>query len=284
MMERVRWDELPSDLRAAITARAGQVTSAHVVPEGLHCTAALKLRTERESLFLKGVRLTDGPGLAGLKFEQEINGILAGVCPPINFQVEAAGWYCLAFAYIDGRHADFTPGTEDLPSITLTLRRMGTLRNPRTPVESLAGKFKGFLSPAEAELLTGSCLLHMDSNPHNVLVTPRRAHFVDWARAALGPAWVDPVYMATWLMTYGCPPEDALKWLSNFTSWRQADPRAVEAFVAASCRQWTDQVGEADAKERNERFTRLLGFPHEWSLGSGSLQGVPLASHRIDRS
>lgn len=272
MSERVAWEELPSALRRSIEERTGAISARETMPAGINCSTALAITTEKHGrIFLKGVRADDESGLNGLRFEHQINGTLAHVSPPIKFHVEASGWYCLGFTFVNGRHADYRPDTRDLPAITLTLRRMGNLRTPKVRVETLAGKFRRFLPANEAHLLAGSCLLHMDSHPHNVLITPGRAHFVDWARAALGPAWVDPAYMATWLMAYGHDPEKAIEWLGGFPCWRRADPRAVEAFVEGSCRQWTEQVGEKDAQLRNDEFHQLLDYPHEWRLSNRSL-------------
>ncbi|MEC4017552.1 phosphotransferase [Streptomyces sp. H27-D2] len=120
-------------------------------------------------------------------------------------------------------------------------------------------------TPRERNPLNGSHLLHTDANPHNVMIgsPDGDAYAVDWAMPAIGPAWVDAAYLATWLLSYGQSPADALGWLSGFTSWRQADPTAVETFVNATCRHWTATVGEKDAERSNARFRHLLDFPHE---------------------
>jgi hypothetical protein len=263
MTERVPWEELPADLRDTIEARTGPVTGSQTVTSGFNCSTALVITTRNHGrLFLKGVRTTDAAGVAGLRCEERINGVVGGIGPTIRHRFETAGWLCLAFVHIDGRHIDYTPGTGDLEPLTRTVRRLQHVRTPRTPVPQLADRFAGYLKPGEADALYGKHLLHTDTNPHNILIsTGRHAYIVDWAMPVLGPAWVDAAYTATWLMTFGQPPADALAWLSGIPAWHQADPRAVEAFVNVTCREFTISVGEQDSAASNDRVRYLLDAP-----------------------
>ena len=274
MSERVNWEELPSEFRDAVEARTGSVLASENVAEGLNCSVALIVYTRNDGpLFLKGVRTSDDTGMAGLYCEAQINETVAEIGPGIRHRFEIGGWFCLLFVYIDGRHADLSPGTEDLAAITLTMQRMQQLvSHDVLPSEQvtftapqLTERFREFLNPDEAEALAGTNLLHTDTNPHNIMIgSPGGfAYVVDWAMPAVGPAWVDPAYMATWLMCFGHTSSDALTWMNGFTSWRQADPTAVEAFVNVTCRQWTAAIGEKDAESSNARFRHLLKSPHE---------------------
>ncbi|MET8830487.1 phosphotransferase [Streptomyces sp. NPDC004610] len=166
------------------------------------------------------------------------------------------------FDRVDGRHIDYGPETGDLIPLADMLRRLRHLRTPAFPVPQLADRLAGHLSAREAHALRGTHLLHTDTNPHNVLVSRSgHAHLVDWAMPALGPAWVDAAYTATWLMCFGQTPEDTGTWLSGIPSWQQADTRAVEAFVNGTCRDFTARVGERGAEASNARFRCLLDLP-----------------------
>ncbi|WP_308312044.1 phosphotransferase [Streptomyces albipurpureus] len=250
-------------LREAVEACTGPVITSESVTSGFNCSLALVVHTHKAgSLFLKGVRLSDDVGMAGLRCEEQIGGVVGGISPTIRYRFERAGWRCLAFGYVDGRHADYGPGTGDLGTIALTVGRMHQLPVPAVPLVQLSERFAGCLRPGEADALKGSHLLHTDMNPHNVLIgaADGRAYVVDWAMPAIGPAWVDAAYLATWLMSYGHTPEDAHTWLSGQPSWRQADRGAVEAFVAVTCRDFSESVGEENAATSNARFRHLLDF------------------------
>ncbi|WP_372411071.1 phosphotransferase [Streptomyces luteireticuli] len=262
MIERVGWEELPAELRNAVEERAGRVTGSEIVAEGLNCATALVLTTERSGrLFFKGAREADVAAIAALNCETRINGAVQDVCPTVHHRFRTGGWSCLAFTFIDGRHADLGPGTSDLPAVTSALERMQTFSGSAFPAPPLADRFTSYLLPGEAEFLNGTALLHTDTNPHNILINNHDgvAYVVDWAMPATGPAWVDPASTSVRLMECGQDPADALAWLGRFTSWQNADPKAVETFVGVTCRRWTAKLGEQAAHRSNTRYRHLLG-------------------------
>ncbi|MFI5617555.1 phosphotransferase family protein [Streptomyces sp. NPDC051567] len=260
MTERVQWEDLPAGLREAVTARTGPVVTSETVAEGLNCTVALIIHTRRAGpLFLKGVRTSDATGTAGLRAEEHVNGVVAAHGSALRHRFEAAGWRCLAFAHLDGRHVDLSPGTGDLDAVARTLERVQSLDAGGLRIPRFAERFRKYLEPGEAEALEGAALLHTDANPHNILVRAGDAYLVDWAMPATGPAWVDPAYTAVRMMECGQTPADALRWLHRFPGWRRAEPGAVRAFVNGTCRHWTATVGEKGAGPSNARFRSLLG-------------------------
>ncbi|MER5772033.1 phosphotransferase [Streptomyces sp. NPDC001985] len=263
MTERVEWEELPAEFRDAVERHTGPVITSESVASGFNCTLALVVHTRDSGrLFLKGVRLSDTVGAAGLLCEEQLNDVVGCVSPAIRHRFETAGWLALAFIHVDGRHVDYGPGTGDLGAVTRTMRRMQYLRAPVFPVPQLADRFAGHLKPGEADMLHGAHLLHTDTNPHNIMIGGGgQAYVVDWAMPALGPPWVDAAYTARWLMSFGQTPADALAWLSGIPSWQQADPRTVEAFVDVTCRQAVAQVGERGSATTNAQFRHLLDTP-----------------------
>nr|WP_246469949.1 phosphotransferase [Streptomyces olivoverticillatus] len=248
---------MPGAVRAAVEERTGAVIAAETLPDGLTCATALSLTTATGRTFVKG-----GPvHRAAQQWEVLVNPYVRAIGPRLLWQVVADGWDLLGFEYVDGRHADLSPGSPDLPLVAEALRTAHD-RQPRpTPaVPPLVERWSALLAPGEAALLGGDSLLHTDTNPHNILIADRRAHLVDWAMPALGPAWADVAYTTVRLMEADCPTGRALAWAARFPCWRAADAQALRAFVAANCRHWDSRVGPVAARPSNARFTALLGL------------------------
>lgn len=261
MNDRVGWNELPLGLRTLVEMAVGQVIRTDSVEDGLNRSLATRIDTAGGGrLFLKGVRDDDPEQSAALGCEDALNEHVLGVTPPVLYRFRAEGWYCLAFGFVDGRYADLGSGSGDLGAVAAALRGLRSVPLPGLPVPDLAERFAGHLDRAESASLKSRCLLHTDLNPRNILIDGRTAAawFLDWAMPAAGPPWVDPAYVAVRLMECGQPTGDALAWLSGFTSWRDADPCAVKAFVDGTCRERTARIGERDAESGNKRYRALL--------------------------
>lgn len=266
-LRHVAWRGLPGEVRRAVEGAAGPVRSAAPVEFGLTCSFAARLETRGGPVFVKGS--PDVEGRAGQEWEVLVAPRTTGVAPALRWRVEAAGWQMLGFDWVDGRHADLSPGSADLPLVAQALAEAAKVRAPRS-VPRLVDRLAAFLSPVEAGLLAGGTLLHTDTNPHNLLSDGRRAWLVDWAMPAAGPAWVDAAYTAVRLMEDGTTAGGALEWLAGVPAWAAADPRAVEAFVAGVCRQWQAQAGPAACLPSNRRFEALTrGAPD----GGGTARG-----------
>ncbi|MET9642775.1 phosphotransferase family protein [Streptomyces syringium] len=259
MTPRTLWNDLPRSLRAAVEARTGPVIAVGTVPHGLNCATATTLTTARGSTFVKGVPLHDAEACAAQRWEATVNPCVLDIGPRLRWRIAADGWELLGFEHIEGRHADLSPGSADLPLVAEVLRTAQNLRAPRgTALPRFADRWTRFLGPGGLRLLDGDTLLHTDTNPHNLMVTDDRAYLVDWATPALGPAWVDIAYTAVRLLEADCVPDDVRTWTARFPCWVSADPRAVAAFVTATCRQWETAVGPAAARSSNARFAALL--------------------------
>ncbi|MEU6990339.1 aminoglycoside phosphotransferase [Streptomyces sp. NPDC046465] len=254
-MPRVAWRDLPGEVRSAVAGAAGPVLDVTAVEFGFTCSLAARLDTADGPVFVKGA--PDAEGRAGQRWEQLVAPVAGAVSPALRWRVEAAGWEVLGFDWVDGRHADLSPGSADLPLVARALTSAATVRAPHK-VPQLAVRLASFLDAEEARLLAGGMLLHTDTNPHNLLVGGGRAWLVDWAMPAAGPAWVDAACTAVRLMEDGATAGQALDWLDQFSVWTGAHAGAVAAFVAGTCRQWEAQVGRVDCLPSNGRFRSLL--------------------------
>ncbi|MFI1254200.1 phosphotransferase family protein [Streptomyces netropsis] len=259
MTPRTHWNDLPLTLRTAVEARTGPVVAVGTVPHGLNCATATSLTTAEGSTFVKGVPLHDADVCAAQRWEATVNPYVLDVGPRLRWRIEADGWELLGFEHLEGRHADLSPGSADLPLVGEVLRTAQAIRAPRhISVPRFADRWTRYLGPGELRLLDGEMLLHTDTNPHNLMVTGDRVHLVDWATPALGPAWVDIAYTAVRLLEADSTPDDVRTWAARFPCWASADPQAVGAFVSANCRRWETVVGSAAARSSNARFAALL--------------------------
>ncbi|MEX2984630.1 phosphotransferase [Streptomyces sp. C36] len=237
----------------------GPVLAVRAIPDGLNCAIAACLTSAEGRTFVKGVRTQCTKAHAAQRWEVAVNPHVRTVGPRLLWQVTAEGWDLLGFEYIDGRHADLSRGSPDLPLVAEALHAAQDLGVPYVlGVPWFADRWAPYLDATELALLGGETLLHTDTNPHNLLVAHDRAHLVDWAMPALGPAWVDVACTAVRLMEADCAADEALSWAARFPSWRAADPTALRAFVTANRRQWESRVGRAAARHSNARFAALL--------------------------
>lgn len=257
---RATWEALPEETRAAVVGRSGPVLAVEDVTHGVTCRFAAVLSTVStvgSRLFIKGVPVDDARGAAAQAWEVGLNPWVAGASPRLLWQVKAGGWDVLGFEWVDGRHANLSPGSADLAPVAEVLMAVQGVRAP-AGVPLVTDRWPD-LDDTDRALLAGGALLHTDTNPHNLLVGGGRAWVVDWAMPAAGPAWVDVAYTAVRLMEEGQAAADALRWAAQFPSWAGADPAAVEALVKVTCRYRTARVGERGARGSNARFKALLG-------------------------
>ncbi|MFE6749062.1 phosphotransferase [Kitasatospora purpeofusca] len=241
-----------------VEERDGKVLITETVPEGLTCRTALILSTATGRLFLKGALVADPGSWEAQRMEAAINAAVGRVGPAMRWEAVVDEWHLIAFDYVDGRHADFTPQSRDAAIVADTLKRARSCRVPtggRVPL--LAERYRRVLRPGDSAALEGSSLLHTDTNPHNLLIASQRGHLVDWAMPAVGPAWVDAAQTAVRLMGYGWEPRDALAWLGGFPEWSQAAEADRAAFVRVVSDDATARFGPY-AEEENARFRALL--------------------------
>ncbi len=118
------------------------------------------------------------------------------------------------------------------------------------------------LVDAAAEAVAGAVPGHADLRADNVLVDGDRATLVDWNWVMLGPPWSDFVGVLPLARHDGV---DVDGWMARSPLTRDADPRAVDAWlalVAAYMLQAADQPvwpgGPASVQVHRRRFARLF--------------------------
>jgi Ser/Thr protein kinase RdoA (MazF antagonist) len=150
---------------------------------------------------------------------------------------------------VDGHHADYTPGSPDLPLVETALTELQGITAPAGVDINLAvDRWAQYAPPGTLRHFDGEALLHTDLTPDNVLIANSRARLVDWAWPTRGAAWIDPGALALRLMAAGHTAETAVTFTERFPSWRDATPEALAALGAATASLWRE-IAEQDESE-----------------------------------
>ncbi|HET9079643.1 MAG TPA: hypothetical protein VFO01_03890 [Trebonia sp.] len=251
--------------RTLIEKEAGPVTSVTEISGGLNSEISVIVRTDHDATFVKG-RRADHPRAWTQERERLINPLVRHISAPLKWSAAGDDWNLLGFECVPGAHADYSPGSRDLPKVTDTLRQLQDIALPGGTEVKQAGQRWAAYTPAP-ELLAGTSLLHTEWTPGNVLVSDR-ARLVDWAWPTRGAAWIDPACLTVWLIASGHTPRSAESWAARIPSWHTAPAGALaefariqalmwEGIAADSGGQWTANLARAARQWASHRQTRL---------------------------
>ncbi len=248
---RTAWDDLPHDVRDAVTRKTGAVHAIEPITSGLNSSFAARLDTSTGPIFLKGTR---SERATAARREAQINPLVTGLSPRLRWELETSEWHLLAFDHLDGHRADYTPGSADLPLLTTTLTNLATITAPPT-ARGITDRWADAAHRAgvDPEVFAGDRLLHTDLNPHNILVVDGRAYLVDWSWPSTGAPWIDTACAALWLIAEGHTPHDAETWATGSPIWFQATPTAISAFAATQAALW-EQIANTDPQSWKQRL------------------------------
>ncbi|WP_433367886.1 phosphotransferase family protein [Streptosporangium sp. CA-115845] len=251
-----QWDDLPSNVRATVEEQVGQVLKVEPVTKGLMPGLAARLHTENGgTVFLKAVS-TVSPAASLYERERRVGAVLPpGLpAPRLRWSGEVEGWIVLLHEYVDGRDADLSPGSPDVPLVLDTLVVLNEALTP-CPGEvpevavNLAGlqakaasllagdlpdrsMYETALAKFSLDVLDGDTLLHYDLHPGNFRIDDGKTYVIDWAFAVRGAAWVDAVMLAPRFIEAGHTPEQTEALLARVPAWRSAPADAVTAVAA----------------------------------------------------
>jgi RIO1 family len=255
------WDDLGQPVRDLIRAQTGPVLSARTVAAGLNSQLAVMLNTAGGQVFVKGLR-AGHPGVVRQHREAMINPCVLPVAPRLRWQTEGAGWNLLAFDYLPGtRHADYTPGSADLPAVVQVLNRLQQIPCPDLAVKRAEQRWAAYIDDAARDLLAGQTLLHTDFNPLNVLMDAGTAWIIDWAWPTRGAAFIDPACFLLRLMLGGHSAAQAEAWAAQCDSWATASDKAIGAFALACARLYA----EIACQDPQPWKRRLAAAAQEWA-------------------
>ena len=261
-MVTTRLETIPDQVRAAIGEQVGSILGMDTVSGGWNSEIAARVRTTNGTVFVKGLR-TEHRRVWTQQREAEVGPYLHAVAPRVLWHIEAAGWSLVGFEHIDGRHADFSATSADLPLTVDALERLGTIPCPDLPLRVAEQRWSTYVEDQSVlGHLRGEALLHTDFNNLNVLIADDRAWFVDWAWATRGAAWIDPALWVIWLIAAGGhDPAQAESWGARVPAWHTAPSGVVTAFAAANARLWREIAGD-----RPDAWTsRMVDAAERWT-------------------
>jgi hypothetical protein len=197
--QRVAWDDLPGPLRQAIEARTGRITGVRMATAGQNSPLAAIVDARDGKAFVKGMPSAHRRVVTQAR-EAAVASFVSEISPALLWHFDEAGWNVLGYEYVDGRHADYAPGSPDLDRLVHLMDALSAIKVPHAdgPFKRGEDRWKPYVDdPESAWAFAGSVLTHSDWTPDNELVSPDRAWLIDWAWPTLGAAWTDPGLLDT---------------------------------------------------------------------------------------
>lgn len=229
------------DARELIEKESGSFHIVKHVPGGLNSELSVIIQAGDDITFIKG-RRADHPRAWTQERERAVNPAVRHISPPLKWSVRSETWDLNGFEYVPGRHADYSPGSADLPKIVTTLRMLQETPCPDTELKEAEQRWASYCDAPE--LFAGASLLHTEWTPGNVLVVDR-AWLVDWAWPTRGAAWIDPACWVVWLIASGHAPASAENHATMIPSWQEAPSTSVDEFALAQARMWAEIAAES---------------------------------------
>jgi phosphotransferase family enzyme len=283
---RTGWTDLPESVREAVAAHTGPISGVEPAPVGNHADVASTLHTTQGRLFVKAAKKLvdrDGPEVRSLRWEAAINSHVAEFAPRLHWTVEDGGWLVLGFDHVQGRRADFTPGSPDVAVLAKTIHQLQETPCPDVVTMRVERRWQSVTD--DVSLMAGGALLHTDLNEDNLIITTDgRVHVVDWAFVSRGAAWVELGLLIPWLLKAGRSPREAAEWVSQFPSWADADPAAIDLFSHVFAERWRIS-SESNAAAWVALHASLTKQWADWRLAGGDdrLDVGPPDTTREDR-
>jgi hypothetical protein len=237
------------EARNLIEKETGPIRAVTEISEGRNSEISVIIRTDRDVTFVKG-RKADHRQAWTQERERIINPLVRHVSPALKWSIVNADWDLLGFEYMPGDHADYSPGSLDIPKVMTVLRRLQEITCPGIEVKRADQRWASYTS--SPDLLAGASLLHTDWSPGNVLVS-ERAYLVDWAWPTRGAAWIDPACLVVWLIASGHTPRSAEAWAAQIPSWQSAPADSLDEFARVQALMW-----EGIAADSSEPWTNNL--------------------------
>jgi hypothetical protein len=269
-VKRIPWDTLPSELRAAIEARTGPIVDAETATAGQNSPMAATVTTIYGKTFIKGLPGSERRSASQAR-EIAVAPLVRDISPRLYWHFEEAGWIVLGYQHVEGRHADYRPGSGDPDALLPILTALGEIEVPTKcgPFKLAEDRWKSYVDGTDdLRVFRGTTLQHTDRIPNNVLIDAQRVYLIDWAWPTLGASWMDPAYFLIRLMASGHSVEDAESFAARVPAFARADPAHLDLFARANVRMW-DEIETQAAGHISSWMRGVVAASRDWARSRG---------------
>lgn len=242
MAKRIQWEDLDATLTDAISARTGPILAGRSVTAGKNSPLAAVLLTRNGTVFVKGLP-SDHRMVITQAREAAAAPLVKGISPQLLWQFDEAGWNVLGYEYVNGRSADYRPGSPDIDLIVGLMRTLSAIQIPAGPGpwKPIQTRLRTYVDdPADAAAFAGQTLTHTDWMPDNIIVSRGRAWLIDWAWATPAQSWTDPASWLIKLIAHGHTITAAEAFATRLPAYAAADPAHIAAFARANVNLWNE--------------------------------------------
>jgi hypothetical protein len=237
------------ELQELVASQVGSIRATEPISAGhSNATTAIITTSSGQEVFVKAVPDRPGGRLDEAHREADMAAHSGGLSPALLWRARGNGWFVAGFEKVEGRYADFKPGSADLPLLMEALNAIAALPAPDGVEGWEETRWDRFTPETDRHLLRGNVLTHTDLHPRNVLVSPEgRVWLVDWSWPTLASPVVSPTCLAVQLVSAGYPPAEVEGWVSGVDGWKEhLDAVRVFARANAGLHRWMAEVrGEA---------------------------------------
>lgn len=255
-MSSIEWENLPEQITTAVQERTGPVVKAEPADTGLMPGLAAVLHTDDGTRWFLKAAPADSPAHALYARELTVNASMPTRvrAPAMRWSSSRNGWTAMLFDFVDGRNADLSPRSPDIPGVLSLTRALGAVAAWRAlppiaehvaALQEKAAKMLGLLDGQQRDLyaaaldgfdvaaLGGDRLVHYDLHPGNLKVTEAGdVMALDLSFACQGAPGVDVAFLIPRMITAGHTPAAAEARMSGMRSWHVLPDDTITGLAA----------------------------------------------------
>jgi hypothetical protein len=136
------------DARELIEKETGPIRAVTELSEGRNSEISVIVRTNGDATFVKG-RRAGHPQAWTQERERIINPLVRHISPALKWSSVNGDWDLLGFEYMPGFHADYSPGSPDIPKVMRTLLQLQEIACPDIDVKRADQRWASYTGAPE---------------------------------------------------------------------------------------------------------------------------------------